>query len=561
MKSNQFKIGPLTANHLILLSIGIALFALVQVSFYWCAIALCFTMLILLVCRQYQNDVEARAKEVAGESAADDREENYIQHLESYIGSLEKSIATMKDAEEASRRDGSYDTLTGLPNRKMIAESLTNTLESCSASERKVAVLFLNLNRFRMVKECFGHTTGDRIIKQVADRISSSIRKVDLAGHFGSDEFAVIVRDIVDIADATAVAEQISSRVAEAVRFRNRTAYVNASIGIVLADGKYKRGEDMLRDAEIAMYSAKDGKQKWAIFEKSMFASSLQRQQLETDLRYAIVCNELELYYQPIVRLDDRSLFGFEALVRWNHPKKGMILPTEFIPTAEANGLIGPMSIQILKDACEQLARWEAEFDGQQPVIMSVNISASNLADPNLVAQIESVISETNIQPGSLKLEITESAVMDDAENAIETLRQVKETGVSLSIDDFGTGYSSLSYLQKFPIDYLKIDRSFVGEMEKGGENEEIVRTIIALAKALNLKLIAEGIETNYQFEKLRELGCEYGQGFLFSHPLPVHKAESLLSESDIAFGSASTPGFTPYDQISAIQLQNSHLN
>jgi diguanylate cyclase (GGDEF)-like protein len=560
MKKNPFTIGPFTANHLILLSIGIALLALVQVSFYWCAIALCFTMLILLVCRQYQNDVETRAKQVAGEAAEAEREENYIQHLESYIGSLEKSIATLKDAEDANRRDGSYDSLTGLPNRKMIAESLTNTLESAS-SERNVAVLFLNLNRFRMVKESFGHLTGDRIIKQVADRISSSIRKVDLAGHFGGDEFAVIVRDIIDISDATTVAEQISSRVAEAVRFRNRTAYVNASIGIVLADGKYKRGEDMLRDAEIAMYNAKDAKQKWAIFEKTMFARSIERQQLETDLRYAIVCNELELYYQPIVRLDDRSVFGFEALVRWNHPRKGLLLPSEFIPSAEANGLIGPMSIQILKDACAQLARWEADHEDRPPVTMSVNISAANLADPNLVAQIESVIAETNIQPRSLKLEITESAVMDDAESTIETLRQVKEIGVSLAIDDFGTGYSSLSYLQKFPIDYLKIDRSFVGEMEKGGENEEIVRTIIALAKALNLKLIAEGIETKYQFEKLRELGCDYGQGFLFAHPLRVRKAELLLGESDIPFGAASNAGFTPYDHISAIQLQNTHLN
>jgi diguanylate cyclase (GGDEF)-like protein len=558
MNQNYFKIGPLTANHLILLSIGIALFALVQVSFYWCAIALCFTMLILLVCRQYQNDVEARANAVASAGKDAEREENYIQHLESYIGSLEKSIATMKDAEEANRRDGSYDSLTGLPNRKMISEALDNYLKSGTGSD--VAVLFLNLNRFRLVKESFGHSTGDRIVRQVADRISSSIRRVDLAGHFGGDEFAVILRDIIDLDDAIAVAEQISSRIGDAVRFRNRTVYVNASIGIVLADGRYKRGEDMLRDAEIAMYNAKDGKQKWAIFEKAMFAQSIERQRLETDLRYAIVCNELELFYQPIVGLDDCSVSGFEALVRWNHPKKGLLLPSDFIPAAEANGLIAPMSIQILKDACDQLARWADRY-ADRPMLMSVNISAANLSDPNLIGQIEAVLLETGIHPDSLKLEITESAVMDDAESAIETLRRVKETGVSLSIDDFGTGYSSLSYLQKFPLDYLKIDRSFVGELEKGGESEEIVRTIVTLAKALKLKLIAEGIETPYQLEKLREFGCEYGQGFLFSRPLPAHKAESLLSENDIPFGSASDPGFTPYDQISAIQLQNSHLN
>lgn len=410
-----------------------------------------------------------------------------------------------------------------------------------------------------MVKESFGHATGDRIIKQVADRISSSIRRVDLAGHFGGDEFAVILRDITDIDDAVAVAEQISSRIADAVRFRNRTVYVNASIGIVLAEGRYKRGEEMLRDAEIAMYNAKDGKQKWAIFEKSMFAQSIERQQLETDLRYAIVCSELELFYQPIVRLDDCSVTGFEALVRWNHPKKGLLLPSEFIPTAEANGLIAPMSIQILKNSCEQLARWTDHFADRPPILMSVNISAANLSDPNLIGQIGAVLAETGICPDSLKLEITESAIMDNAEASIETLRQVKETGVSLSIDDFGTGYSSLSYLQKFPIDYLKIDRSFIGEMEKGSESEEIVRTIVTLAKALKLKLIAEGIESKYQLERLREFGCEFGQGFLFSRPLPVRKAEALLSEGDLSFRSPSNAGYTPFDQVSAIQLQNTH--
>lgn len=547
MNKSPFKIGPFTGNHLILLSIAMALFALVQISLYWCVITLCFTMLILLVCRQYQNDVETRAKEVA---AAGDRPENYIQHLENYIGTLEKSIATLKDAESANRRDEGSDVLTGLPSRQMIVDALSRSLESGAGD---VAVLFLNLNRFRSVKESFGHATGDRIIKQVAERISSTIRKDDIAGRFGGDEFAAVLGDITDASDATTVAEQIASRVGEAIRFRNRTVYVSVSIGIALADSRYKRAEDILRDAEIAMYSAKDEKKKWAIFERRMFARTIERQQLETDLRYAIVCNELELFYQPIVRLEDGSLAGFEALVRWNHPRKGLLLPSEFIPTAEANGLIAPMSMQILKDSCEQLARWRDQFDTGPKLMMSVNISVANLADPNLIEQIEAVLLETGIRRDLLKLELTESAVMEDAESAIKMLQRVKETGVSLSIDDFGTGYSSLSYLQKFPLDYLKIDRSFISEMEKGGDNEEIVRTIITLAKALNLELIAEGIETEYQAQKLSELGCEYGQGFLFAHPLTVQQAESLIAEGSVISGSV------PFEDRLAIHLENTH--
>jgi diguanylate cyclase (GGDEF)-like protein len=532
------------------LSIFIALFALVQVSVYWCVISLCFTLLIFLAYRQYETDVNSRAREVASGSGRNDYSENYLEHLEQYISTLEKSIATLKDSAEENRRDRSFDVLTGLPNRKMIIETLDGSLES---KPGLFAVLYLNLNRFRSVKEGLGHATGDRIIKQVAERIRSSVRTNDIAAHLGGDEFAVVLRDVTDPSDPIRVAEEISSRISEVVRFRKRTVHVTASIGIVLAGGEDKRAEDILRDAEIAMYNAKDAKKKWAFFDRTMFARTLERQQLETDLRYAIVCSELELFYQPIVRLSDSSLYGFEALVRWNHPRRGLMQPSEFIPAAEANGLIAPMSMQILRDACEQLAKWEDGFNGPSP-IMSVNISAANLADPNFPGQIESILLDTGIRRDSLKLEITESAVMEDAETAIELLRQVKAAGVSVSIDDFGTGYSSLSYLQKFPLDYLKIDRSFISEMEKGGENEEIVRTIIALADALKLKVIAEGIETEHQSERLNSLGCEFGQGFLFSRPLSVQDAESFMRDGRDSF--AAEP--VSFDG-SAIQLDSTH--
>ncbi len=546
----SFKNVPLSANHIILLSIFIALFALVQVSVYWCVISLCFTLLIFLAYRQYETDVNSRAREVASGSGRNDYSENYLEHLEQYISTLEKSIATLKDSAEENRRDRSFDVLTGLPNRKMIIETLDGSLES---KPGLFAVLYLNLNRFRSVKEGLGHATGDRIIKQVAERIRSSVRTNDIAAHLGGDEFAVVLRDVTDPSDPIRVAEEISSRISEVVRFRKRTVHVTASIGIVLAGGEDKRAEDILRDAEIAMYNAKDAKKKWAFFDRTMFARTLERQQLETDLRYAIVCSELELFYQPIVRLFDSSLYGFEALVRWNHPRRGLMQPSEFIPAAEANGLIAPMSMQILRDACEQLAKWEDGFNGPSP-IMSVNISAANLADPNFPGQIESILLDTGIRRDSLKLEITESAVMEDAETAIELLRQVKAAGVSVSIDDFGTGYSSLSYLQKFPLDYLKIDRSFISEMEKGGENEEIVRTIIALADALKLKVIAEGIETEHQSERLNSLGCEFGQGFLFSRPLTVQDAESFMRDGRDSF--AAEP--VSFDG-SAIQLDSTH--
>jgi EAL domain-containing protein (putative c-di-GMP-specific phosphodiesterase class I) len=262
-----------------------------------------------------------------------------------------------------------------------------------------------------------------------------------------------------------------------------------------------------------------------------MHIRAVTRLQLETDLRFAIERNEFELYYQPIVGLETASLVGFEALVRWNHPQRGLVPPNEFISISESTGLIIPMTVQILHSACTQVVKWQRAANSSRPLSVAVNLSGKHFGHPALVDQINTIIAETGINPSSLKLELTESAVMENAETAILMLRQIKATGVQISIDDFGTGYSSLSYLHKFPIDLLKVDRSFVSAMEENSENGEIVRTVIALAKALNLKVVAEGIESIHQFHQLRVLGCEFGQGYLFSKPLPVADIERLLED------------------------------
>jgi EAL domain-containing protein (putative c-di-GMP-specific phosphodiesterase class I) len=331
--------------------------------------------------------------------------------------------------------------------------------------------------------------------------------------------------------EATAFAERLSTRVAEPYTLDGRQVFTNVKIGIAYGSSKYIEAEDILRDADIAMYYAKDNNENHVIFDQKMHIRAMTRLQLETDLRFAIERNEFELYYQPIIGLDTASLIGFEALVRWNHPQRGLVPPNEFIPISESTGLIVPMTVKILHSACSQVAAWQRTWPSDKPLSVAVNLSGKHFAQPNLVDQINDVLATTGIDPSSLKLELTESAVMENAETAIRMLKEIKKTGVQISIDDFGTGYSSLSYLHRFPIDLLKVDRSFVSAMESNSENGEIVRTVIALAKALNLKVVAEGIESIHQFHQLRILGCEYGQGYLFAKPLPVADIEKLLDD------------------------------
>jgi EAL domain-containing protein (putative c-di-GMP-specific phosphodiesterase class I) len=300
-------------------------------------------------------------------------------------------------------------------------------------------------------------------------------------------------------------------------------------MGIAFGSLNYDEPEDILRDADIAMYHAKDHGKAFEVFDDKMHTRAVSLLQLETDLRYAIERGEFELYYQPIVDLQSLYLRGFEALVRWNHPALGLMSPDHFIPISESTGLIIPMTITILETACRQAIAWQEQYGEFGPRFVSVNISGTHFSDPLLVEQVKNVLDETGMDPRCLKLEITETAIMENGENAVEKLLQIKELGVQLSIDDFGTGYSSLGYLQRFPIDTLKIDRVFVRSMEDGRQNGEIVRAVLALANSLNLDVVAEGIESIHQFHQLRILSCKYGQGYLFSAPVPVAEAEKLM--------------------------------
>ncbi len=514
---------------------GLIVKALEQVNIFLFAAVFGFFGVIYLTFRGFVEDVKTtveKAKRAERERA--EQAEGHVTELQHYVFELERSGEALVESREKFRHAAYHDALTGLPNRNYIVEQLRDLLDQQgSVTERRFAVLFLNLNRFRAINDSLGHATGDRIVREVAKRLSQMAGLGDVVGHFGGDEFTLILKDIDETDVVTRFAEKIARRLAESIRFNGREVYTSVSIGIAFGNAEYKHAEDILRDADIAMYNAKDNGINSTVFDSTMRDRAIFMQQVETDLRYAIVCNELELFYQPLVRLSDATLCGFEALVRWNHPKRGLVSPLEFIPVAEATGLIIPMTNQILRSACAQFVEWEKRYDRYASMMLSVNISVMHFADSGLVDQIERTIAETGIRPSSLKLEITESAVMDNAEQAISTLRRIKETGVAISIDDFGTGYSSLSYLHRFPIDYLKIDRSFVISMDEGTENREIVRTIIGLANALKLSVIAEGIETLEQFERIRNLGCEFGQGYLFSRPLPVEQIDEMLGDKE----------------------------
>lgn len=515
---------------------GIIYTALDQgVNLYLLGAVIGFFGVIYLTFRRFVDDVKKtveKAKQAEQERA--EQAEEHINELQHYVAELERSGEALKESHERFRHAAYHDALTGLPNRNYFLDTLKDLLQqSREDTEIHFAVLFLDLKNFKTINDSLGHSLGDRLIKNVGSRLAQMVREGDMVGRFAGDKFGVILTDLLSRDEATGFADRLARRLAEPYTLEGRQVFTSAKIGIAYGNSKYPEAEDILRDADIAMYYAKDNEENYVIFDQKMHIRAVTRLQLETDLRFAIERNEFELYYQPIIGLETASLNGFEALVRWNHPQRGMVPPNEFISIAENTGLIIPMTVQILHSACAQVVKWQTRTHGQKPFSVAVNISGKHFAHPALVEQISTVISDTGIDPSSLKLELTESAVMENAETAILMLKQIKDTGVQISIDDFGTGYSSLSYLHRFPIDLLKVDRSFVSAMEENTENGEIVRTVIALAKALNLKVVAEGIESIHQFHQLRVLGCEYGQGYLFSKPLPVSEIDRLLEDEN----------------------------
>ncbi|MCS6782379.1 MAG: EAL domain-containing protein [Gloeomargarita sp. SKYBB_i_bin120] len=446
-------------------------------------------------------------------------------------GSL-TDITRRKETEARLRHDATHDALTGLANRALFWEQLTAALQ-ISEPPLHFAVLFLDLDRFKVVNDSLGHMAGDELLVMIAQRLRQCVTPKNLLARFGGDEFAVLLRGITGVAEACQVAERIhhAFRQPFPVGHNGLEVFTSVSIGIVLGPGPYRCPEEILRDADVAMHQAKSrGKACTVVFDQGMHRAALRTLQLETDLRRAMDRGELQLYYQPIIDLASGCLAGLEALVRWLHPDWGWVSPTEFIPLAEETGLILPLGQWVLQEACGQMRRWQTEWPDMATVRLSVNLSGRQFLDPHLVRQVQEILATTGLPPACLCLEITET-VLASSDAAATVLRQLKTMGVRACIDDFGTGHSSLSRLHRFPIDHLKIDRSFVSQIGQDRESEEIVRVIMTLARSLQMEVTAEGVETAAQRQLLETLNCRYAQGFLFCRPLPADQVEQLLRQ------------------------------
>lgn len=490
-----------------------------------------FFAILQIAFSRYRTDFDRSRKQA--ERSEKERSvlgEKHIAELKHYIDELERSSQALRESREKYRHAAFHDSLTGLPNRNRFLEVIDRLIQRCQyVPSHKFAVLYLDIHRFKTINDSLGHSTGDLLIKSVAERLSGLISGDQMIGRFSGDEFAILLPDIADAKDAIRFADSVVETLSEPFILDRRQVFTSVSIGITHGSSKYLTPDDVLRDADIAMYRAKERKRSIVVFEEGMHVQAMSLLQLETDLRFAIERNEFELFYQPIIELDTTRFAGVEALVRWSHPEYGQINPERFIEVSEATGLIIPMTLQILEAACDQLNKWNRREAGGNPLFVSVNLSGKHFNHPDVVDHIGTILQNTKVDPRCVKLEITETAVMDNAERASAVLRQIKDLGVQLSIDDFGTGYSSLSYLQRFPIDTLKIDRSFVRSMEDGRQNGEIVRSILALADAMKLSVVAEGIESVHQLHQLRILNCSYGQGYVFSQPLPPSEIDGLL--------------------------------
>jgi diguanylate cyclase (GGDEF)-like protein len=432
-----------------------------------------------------------------------------------------------------------HDKLTGLPNRALLRDRLTQAIERRKRNpDFNFALLFLDFDRFKLVNDSLGHTVGDKLLVAIADRLSKSLRSTDSVGRpdsslparLGGDEFVILAEDLTSERDAATLAERLLAVLAQPYELNGHSIVSTASIGITTSALGYDNSDDVVRDADTAMYHAKaNGKARYVMFNRQMHEEIRRRLELETDLRLAIERGEMVLDYQPIVTLNTGSLHGFEALVRWQHPQRGRIMPNDFIPCCEETGLIVPLGYWVLTEACRQLKSWQDRFRHHADLVMSVNMSARQLLAPGLSTRVAQIIAESKVRPSSVILEITETAMIRNAETSIPVLRQLRELGVSLHMDDFGTGYSSLSCLHRLPLSGLKIDRSFVNSMTERRDYAAIVHAIVALARNLGITLVAEGIESPEQVAMLQAMDCDTAQGYLFSKPLSVSDAESCL--------------------------------
>ena len=443
---------------------------------------------------------------------------------------LVREVSERQRAEEQLVHDALHDALTGLPNRTLF----TDRLEGAIARARRrtnglFAVLFLDVDRFKVVNDSLGHMVGDRLLRAIARRIPACLRDTDTFARLGGDEFAVLLEELRDPSEALRMADRIQRELAMPFDLEGQEVFTTASIGIALSSIGYNRAEELLRDSDTAMYRAKAlGKARYEVFDEAMRARAVALLNLETDLRRALERGELRLFYQPIVSLESGRIVGFEALLRWQHPDLGLLAPDEFVPLAEETGLITFLDRWLLRQACLQLGAWRERCETDAPLSISVNLSSKQFLFPDLVEHVETVVREAAIPPEDLRLEITESAIMENVDAAATMLARLRGLGIRVSLDDFGTGYSSLSYLHKFPIDTLKIDREFAAKLGDR-ESREIARTIVTLARNLGMQVVAEGIETLEQLAQFRAMDCELGQGFLFSQPVDADVAGELL--------------------------------
>jgi diguanylate cyclase (GGDEF)-like protein/PAS domain S-box-containing protein len=448
-----------------------------------------------------------------------------------------RDISRHKSLEGQLVQRALHDQLTGLPNRMLFMDRLEQAIERSTRRGKFAAVLFLDLDRFKLVNDNLGHDRGDQLLVQVAERLRTCLRRVDTIARIGGDEFTVLLEDVGATADAALVAERITEAFRGSFRIENQEIFVGASIGIALGGrDQGTTAQGLLRNADIAMYRAKaNGRACFEVFKSSMRETVKGRLKMETELRRALDRGELRLHYQPQVDLRTARIVGLEALVRWEHPERGLVPPAAFIPIAEETGLILPIGRWVLETACRQASIWRADTEIGLDLIMAVNLSPRQFRHPRLVQEVGQVLAESGLDASGLEVEITEGTAMGDADATVKTLEHLKGIGIRLAIDDFGTGYSSLSYLKRFPIDVLKVDRSFVAGLPGNRGDAAIVRAVIGLARALGLKAVAEGIETNDQLAELRGLGCDQGQGYLFGRPTATEVADVVLRRSSLA--------------------------
>jgi diguanylate cyclase (GGDEF)-like protein/PAS domain S-box-containing protein len=506
--------------------------------------------------RIHESDRERVKEEIAVHQSGKTphfESEHRVRHKDgTFRWMLSRGVAIRDESGKPVRMAGSQtditegkvsDPLTNLPNRLLFLDRLGRLMRhSKRHPERMFAVLFLDLDGFKTINDSMGHLIGDQLLLGVSKRLENCLRASDTVARLtqqtftlarmGGDEFTVLLDDIKEPADANRAAERIMLDLAAPFVVGDKEVFTSASIGIALSNPAYQHAEELMRDADTAMYRAKSlGKSRYEVFDADMRASVMARLELETDLRRALERNELRNYYQPIVSLENGEIMGFESLLRWQHPTRGMLSPDKFISLAEDTGLIRELGWWSLGEACRRLKTWKANLPADRDLFISVNLSIKQFVQPRLVENIAAMLAELDLSPTNLKLEITESTVMEDPAAAVEMLQQMKDLGIRLAIDDFGTGYSSLSYLHRFPLDMLKIDRSFISGMMDGVNGMEIARTVMPLAKNLHLDVVAEGVETAEQVRELKKLNCKYAQGFYFSKPLSPDEAEALMTE------------------------------